>query len=368
MKRLSLLQKKPFMRLFFIFLLMLICSFPLLAQTFAISGRVGDSTTQVLLKKLNPETGEYELVEEQSPVKGIYEFRLVPEVTLYQVIFGNKKAIPVSALSEENVLINCMDQVEIIASPSTQKMKDFEQLNKELQIKYFAQLKKEADTAMALDDQEALKSIQERSGQAIQKFLVEFHAAIEALGVSPEGFHALQYTDFNKDKEFVRDRLAKFQEELPGSPVTRALEKKVVLSAVLAVGQRPANFKLRDLKGIEFELEKVQAKVLLIDFWAAWCRACRIENPEFARLYDSFGSKGLEIVSISKDDNEETWKKAIRKDGIGAWIHLWDRDEEVSTLYGVSSLPQNLVLDEKGTIIAMNVKANQLEDILKRRL
>ena len=71
-------------------------------------------------------------------------------------------------------------------------------------------------------------------------------------------------------------------------------------------------------------LSLLKGKVVLVDFWASWCRACRIENPKFAHLYEEYQAKGFEIISISKDENESKWQKAIEKDRVAAWIHIWD--------------------------------------------
>ncbi len=336
------------------------------SETLSINGEVGNEVETVSLKQLNPETGEFDVLEKQTPKNGRYRFKASSQPTLYSVSFGDQGSQLISGLSGKNVYINCLEGIEIVNAPSSQKMKAFELTNGKLQEKYFGALKKEADAAMKANDQQALKSIQARSGEAIQAFLVEFHREIKALGIGPEGYFALGFTDFNKDRAFVKEQLKRYQELFPNSPITKDLERRVGDTDALGLGNKPPNFKLKDINGSETELKSIEAKVLLIDFWAAWCRACRIENPEFAMLYQEYNLEGFEIISISQDKTEEEWKKAIEKDGIGAWAHVWDENDLVSGQYGVSSLPQNIVLDNTGKIVAKNVKALDLKHILEK--
>ncbi|NQZ79000.1 MAG: TlpA family protein disulfide reductase [Ekhidna sp.] len=115
-------------------------------------------------------------------------------------------------------------------------------------------------------------------------------------------------------------------------------------------------------------LSDLKGKWVLVDFWASWCRACRIENPKFARLYKKFNSSGFEIISISKDDSESNWKKAINKDGVDSWTHIWDKDKSISDAYSISSLPQNVVISPDGKVAAKNVSAEMLHSFLETNL
>ncbi|MDT0605503.1 TlpA family protein disulfide reductase [Croceitalea rosinachiae] len=338
------------------------------SENFSISGEVGDEVDTITLKQLDPETGDYYVLETQYPENSKYEFKVAQQPTLYSISFDDKDSLLISGLSEKNAHINCIEDIKIVDAPSSQRMKAFKLKNGELQGKYFGALKKEADAAMKANDQQALKNIQARSGEAIQAFLVEFHREIKAMDIGPEGYFALGFTDFNKDRAFVKQQLTQYKESFPNSPITRDLERRVGDSDALALGNRPPNFKLINTKGSMTELKSIEAEVLLIDFWAAWCRACRIENPEFAKLYEDYNSRGFEIISISQDKTEDKWKKAIEKDGVEAWTHVWDKNDLVSRQYGVSSLPQNILLDKAGKIVAKNVKALDLKQILEKTL
>jgi peroxiredoxin len=340
------------------------------AQKLVISGRVPAETKVVSLKAFDADELAYQQVDIQDVKKGRYSFNLKFDTpNLYQVDFDGKVQARLSVSNAGHIKVDLVDgKVCITGSDESLKMIEFEARNGELQEKHFGQLKKDADAAMASGDKEAMAEIQERSAVAIQAFLREFRALIIAMGETPAGYFAIQFSDFNKEIDFISQRLEAFQKAIPESPVTKALARQVYRSTIVAMGAEPPAIEAKDSKGRDFSLDQYQGKVLLVDFWAAWCRACRIENPQFVALYKDFQPKGLEIVSISQDEDPDTWQKAIAKDGVGIWRQIQDRDGNISETFSISSLPQNLVLGRDGKIIGKNVTAAQLKELLAHHL
>ena len=112
-------------------------------------------------------------------------------------------------------------------------------------------------------------------------------------------------------------------------------------------------------------LSDIKNKLVLIDFWASWCRPCRLENPNFVKLYDKYHEKGLNIISVSLDrENQKSrWIKAIEKDNL-SWYNVsnlkyWQ--DPVALMYNISSIPATFILDDKGTIIATRLRGSALE-------
>jgi len=109
---------------------------------------------------------------------------------------------------------------------------------------------------------------------------------------------------------------------------------------------------------------------VLIDFWASWCKPCRLENPHVVKLYKEYRDRGFEVYGVSLDKNKQAWVNAIQQDGL-EWIHVSDLQFWNSTaakLYDVSSIPQTYLIDEDGKIIAKNLRAAELGKKLKEIL
>jgi len=309
----------------------------------------------------------YEVLETQMLDKeGNFSFQIpFSEPNLYELNFDEKEFVPLSVSGGGTIQVDRKEgRTHIEGSESSQKIQDFQKQNEALQARYFGQLKTDMDRAMEEEDQERIDLLMQEAENAIRQFLPQFRALVVSLGTTPEGFYALLYTDFIKELAFVGSRLAAFQKEAPASILTRSLEKLVYRAKHTAIGQSPPDFTATDSEGNEVSLAQFKGKVLLIDFWANWCRACRVENPKFARLYAQYKDQGFHVLSISQDVPREHWKNAIRMDGIEAFQHVLDERNILSGLYSISSLPQNLLLDREGIIVAKNLNAEQLERLL----
>ena len=130
-----------------------------------------------------------------------------------------------------------------------------------------------------------------------------------------------------------------------------------------AIGEVAPAFEGPTPTGELVSLVSLKGKVTIIDFWASWCRPCRIENPNLVRLYKRMHDKGLEIVGVSLDKNQSSWARAIEDDGL-SWNHVsnlkyWQ--DPIALLYGVRSIPAAFVLNKEGVIVAKNLRGAQLD-------
>jgi peroxiredoxin len=117
-------------------------------------------------------------------------------------------------------------------------------------------------------------------------------------------------------------------------------------------------------------ISDVKGQVVLVDFWASWCRPCRAQNPELVALYKEFHGRGFEIVGVSFDDNKEAWTEAIAKDGL-TWPQMSDLggwNNAAADLYSIRAIPQNVVIDSKGIIVLRNASTADLRDYLAKNL
>lgn len=134
-----------------------------------------------------------------------------------------------------------------------------------------------------------------------------------------------------------------------------------------AIGKKIMEFEQNDPDGKKINIRSFEGKYVLIDFWASWCGPCRMENPYVVAAYNKYKDKGFTVLGVSLDQNKNAWLKAIEKDGL-TWTHVSDLKgwgNEVAQSFGISSIPQNILIDKQGIIIAKNLRGTALEEKLK---
>jgi len=133
----------------------------------------------------------------------------------------------------------------------------------------------------------------------------------------------------------------------------------------VSVGAMAPDFAQPDTNGTMVSLASFKGKYVLLDFWASWCGPCRAENPNVVKAFNTFKGKNFTILSVSLDrpGKKDNWMKAIHKDGL-AWNHVSDLkfwDNDAAKLYGIQAIPQNLLIDPSGKIIAKDLFGDGLE-------
>ena len=131
-----------------------------------------------------------------------------------------------------------------------------------------------------------------------------------------------------------------------------------------SVGQPFIPFSMQDSTGVNIAVEDfIGSNYLLVDFWASWCSPCRAENPNLVALYSKYHDRGFDIFGVSFDSKRNSWLGAIKDDSL-TWTHVSDLsgwENKAGKLYGVRSIPANVLLDTNGVIIAKNLRGEDLK-------
>jgi len=137
-------------------------------------------------------------------------------------------------------------------------------------------------------------------------------------------------------------------------------------AARLAPGKKAPEIALPNPEGDTIALSALRGKYVLLDFWASWCKPCRVENPNLVKAYKRFSDKGFEIYQVSLDKKRSAWMNAIEKDNLD-WTHVSDLEfwnSSAAKTYNIRSIPANYLLNKQGEIIDKNLRGDALHNKL----
>jgi len=233
------------------------------------------------------------------------------------------------------------------------------------------QMKKQEDSIPAIMAE--LKGLQEK----VRKLTV---ASIDSVLPSLSVFSMVNYLDFQSELPYLKKVADEMNKAYPNSKYTKLLssevqkalamkkqeEEKEKLSKV-GVGKKAPEIALPNPNGKIIKLSDFKGKYVMIDFWASWCGPCRMENPHVVELYKKYKDKGFTILGVSLDEDKEKWKNAIMKDGL-VWEQISDLKgwaSSVNPVYEVQAIPLTYLIDKDGTIIAKNLRGQDLTNKLE---
>ena len=338
-----------------------------------ISGKVnnkveGEVTIEGIVDKKFAKIKSIELNEDNTFMTNL----TVNEPGLYRINFFNKQlAFLVLDEKHDEVTVtadgNKPDGVlEINGSKDTEYLMEVQKIRAGIQ-KFAEEINPAFVKANQEGDQERMEDLQLQYMNKQKEINNLVKDKVREMGNSLTALLVTQELDPNEDFSFMDEIAQKFEKSLPNSFFTRQLVERVNVLRKLAIGQVAPDITLENPDGKMVSLSSLRGNYVMIDFWAAWCRPCREENPNVVALYKKYNSKGFEVFGVSLDRKKEDWLRAIEKDGL-SWTHVSDLqyfNSAAAQLYNIQAIPATYLLDKEGKIIAKNLRGIALRKKLE---
>mgnify|MGYP003348143968 CR=1 FL=1 len=323
--------------------------------------KVTENGESVLDSTTTDENGNFSLQNKADAID-YYLIRTSPTTVLYLILEG-KEAVTING--DANNLERSCSITGSADSESLLKLRNFEKYMTDSLNKVFSEAR-QADPYHADTVGRALEIYYKTSMNTFSRKSVK--ANLSRLS----SLSATKFLDQSKDLELMQELADSLRKKFPENQYVSDYGTLVADLIKLPVGSAAPSIELNTIEGKKFSLADLRGKVILLDFWASWCGPCRRANPELVSLYKKYKGPGFEILGVSLDDNMNSWKAAVKADGI-TWpqvseLKKWD--SKCVSDYHIEAIPFSVLIDAKGKILAKGLTpedlASKISEVLKK--
>jgi peroxiredoxin len=173
----------------------------------------------------------------------------------------------------------------------------------------------------------------------------------------------------NPHARFFKDQLVKIEQQLAQQKAAQAVQNR------LQPGNPMPDIALPNPAGDTIKLSSLKGQIVLVDFWAAWCKPCRMANPTIVKAYEKYKDRGFTVYSVSLDglpqqtEPKKEWQTAIMKDQLSWDNHVSDLmgwRSSVVPQFGIQGIPFTILVDRDGTIATTRLRPDEIGNWIEK--
>ena len=355
---------------------------------FVLNGEVkGIAGDKIVLGTFDRSSGKVQGIDTVDVVDGKFEFkRPTLDVGQYSLQLLDSKLSMSAILENGNITLEAdskdaqrgyIQTVSLTGAKNHALLEKFHKMKSEvLSQEKYADCKEIAEKLKSVKDRYEYLELNEKLNKLAPNLENEIkQAQLDLIKTNSDQFFVTQIFPFLKKMATV-EQTKEIYNLLPESSKQHtnvvAVLKDIEIKESIQPGRLAPDFTLKTPEGKNLSLSDLKGKVVLVDFWASWCKPCRASFPHMKELYAKYHAKGFEILGVTNDSRHKDWIKALKKDDL-PWLNVADefptegpvRTARVITSYGMDYLPSTVLIDREGVIIAKLLHGHELDDKLK---